>query len=177
MGWALRPCRGCTARGWETKLPETEDPICHGCLGQPSFPHPGTGGDGSPAGAASECWVPVPHSGRTLSRERDSSWVTASLSSQPEPRLLPHPHTGSFPSWVSWVTVGHSTVTGADAVHTGERFYSGVLVGGPELLIPALLHNTPTHYPQVEFGAAGWALGKRKPAFCVWGVSDFRWLV
>lgn len=176
MGWALRPCRGCTARGWETKLPEIEDPNLPWLPGPAILSCPGTGGDGSPAGAASECWVPVPHSGRTLSRERDSSWVTASLSSQPEPRLLPHPHTGSFPSWV---TVGHSTVTGAEAdvVHTGERFYSGVLVGGPELLIPALLHNTPTHYPQVECGALGWAFGKRKPASCVWGVSDFRWLV
>lgn len=133
------------------------------------FPTQVQGGDGSAAGATSECWVPVPHSGRTLSRERDSSWVTASLPSQPEPRLLPHPHTGSFPSWV---TVGHSTVTRAvaDVVHTGERFYSGFLVGGPELLIPALLHDTPIHYPQVEFGALGWALGRRKPA-SVFGVS------
>ena len=49
-------------------LPVIKDLISRGCLGkcpgQPSLSHPGTGGDGSPAGAASECWAPVPHSGK-----------------------------------------------------------------------------------------------------------------
>lgn len=113
--------------------------------------------------------------GRTLSRQRDSSWVIASLPSQPEPRLLPHPHTGSFLSRVELPADGHSSVTPAEAdvVHTGERWFSGNLVGGPELLIPALLLGHLHSLSQVEFGAVGWALGERKPEPVFGGVSDF----
>lgn len=37
--------------------------------------------------------------GRTA-RQRDSGWVVASPPSRPEPRLLPHPQTGSSEPWV-----------------------------------------------------------------------------
>lgn len=58
-------------------------------------------------------------------------------------------------------------------VHAGERFVPGSWVGGAELLIPAYSRDTPTHYPQVEFGALGWALEGRKPKSVLGDVSDF----
>lgn len=105
------------------------------------------GGVGSPAGAASVCWAPVPRSGKNSVQATGLfGWAIASLPFQPEPRLLPHPHAGSLPSWVALLAAGHR---GAEAavVHTSESVFPGSLVEGAELLMPALLQGQPPPPP------------------------------
>lgn len=91
-----------TVRGWETKLCLAIEGLSLSSLpGEGSWlsvllPAQLRGGDGNPAEAASESWAPVPRSGKTLSRQRDSGWqLPAFLPAQPR---LSHPHTGLFPS-------------------------------------------------------------------------------
>ena len=81
--------------------------------------------------------------GRTLSRQRDSGWAIASLPFQPEPRLLPHPHTGSLPSWVALLADGHQGQRQMWYTPVRAIFLAACHEGalGAELLIPALLQG------------------------------------
>lgn len=132
-----------------------------------------------PAGAASECWAPVPHSGKNSVQATGLfGWAIASFPLQPEPRLLPHPHTGSLPSWVALLADGHRGQRQKRCTPVSVFFLVAWLVGG-ELPIPALLQGHPlpppsstglTDNPQVEFGALVWALRGKEARVCVGGM-------
>lgn len=87
--------------------------------------------------AGSEFWAPVMRSQRLCPGNGDLGWASANFLSQPEPRLLPHPHTVSLRTLYPCQKAGTVTVTRAEAdvVHTSKIVSLGSLVGQVEKLI------------------------------------------
>lgn len=131
------------------------------CPGRRPLPAQVQGGDGRPAHVA----------GRTRSRQRDSLG-DCQPSLPAEPRPLPHPHPGCFPSRVERQPPGRAVTLAEADVRPGERF-SWQLGGGTEVLIQPHSRDTAPPLSQAESGALGWASGEGNQSLG-WGLSDFR---
>lgn len=103
--------------------------------------------------AGSEFWAPVLHSWRLCPGNGDLSWESANLPSQPEPRLLPHPHTVSLHTLYPCQKAGTVTVTRAEAdvVHTSKIVFPGSLVRQAEKLMAVSLRGEPPRHLPPQF--------------------------